>query len=192
VLARPVDTTPPASHPTAEVRLDLQPTTTAHIEEAARAEVLTLELQLAVAFELLHHFNMVKKSRSLSTEELDLVEFLVTQVASLSSSLAVEAVIVVSLSWRWVRRGVLLCVPIGVLSWQQSIVEGSSSFWFLIIASPARWSRGDAWLTLGRVPCAPIFISLLLFLPVTPACQADSSDLLGRRMWRLFVVRWIP
>jgi hypothetical protein len=118
VLARPVDTTPPASHPTVEVRLDLQPTTTAHIEEAARAEVLTLELQLAVAFELLHHFNMVKKSRSLSTEELDLIEFLVTQVASLSSSLAVEAVIVESLSWRWVRRGALLCVPIGVLSWQ--------------------------------------------------------------------------
>jgi hypothetical protein len=110
VLARPVDTTPPASHPTAEVRLDLQPTTTAHIEEAARAEVLTLELQLAVAFELLHHFNMVKKSRSLSTEELDLVEFLVTQVASLSPSLAVEAVIVESLSWRWVRRGgALVC-----------------------------------------------------------------------------------
>jgi hypothetical protein len=33
---------------------------------------------------------MAEKSMSLSAEELDLVEFLVTQVASLSSSLAVE------------------------------------------------------------------------------------------------------
>jgi hypothetical protein len=33
---------------------------------------------------------MVKKSRSLSTEQLDLIEFLVAQVTSLSSSLAME------------------------------------------------------------------------------------------------------
>jgi hypothetical protein len=33
---------------------------------------------------------MAEKSRSLSVEELDLVEFLVAQVASLSSSLTVE------------------------------------------------------------------------------------------------------
>jgi hypothetical protein len=43
-----------------------------------------------VVFELLHRFDMVKKSRSLFAKELDLIEFLVDQVASLSTSLVVE------------------------------------------------------------------------------------------------------
>jgi hypothetical protein len=40
-----------------------------------------------VALEVLHHLNMAVKSRSLAVEELDLIEFLVDQVALLSSSL---------------------------------------------------------------------------------------------------------
>jgi hypothetical protein len=47
---------------------------------------------LAIAFKVLHCLDMVEKSRSLSTEEFDLVEFLVAQDASLSSSLACEVV----------------------------------------------------------------------------------------------------
>jgi hypothetical protein len=43
-----------------------------------------------VVFELLHRFDMVKKSRSLSAKELDLIEFLVDQVASFNTSLVVE------------------------------------------------------------------------------------------------------
>jgi hypothetical protein len=57
---------------------------------SASVEALTPELQLAVAFEVLHRLNMAEKNMSLSTEELDLVEFLVAQVALLISSLAVE------------------------------------------------------------------------------------------------------
>jgi hypothetical protein len=51
---------------------------------------LTLELHLAIAFELLHRFDMAEKNTSLSMEVFDLIEFLVAQVASLSSFLAVE------------------------------------------------------------------------------------------------------
>jgi hypothetical protein len=83
---------PPASPPPADMSLDLQPDVAAHIEEPTLDEVLSLDLQLAVAFEVLHHLRMAEKSRSLSTEELDLVEFLVAQVALLSSSLMVEVV----------------------------------------------------------------------------------------------------
>jgi hypothetical protein len=42
---------------------------------------------LVVAFKVLHRLVLAEKSMSLSTEELDLVGFLVAQVASLSSSL---------------------------------------------------------------------------------------------------------
>jgi hypothetical protein len=83
---------PPATPPPADISLDLQPDVAAHIEEPTLDEVLSLDLQLAVAFEVLHHLRMAEKSRSLSTEELDLVEFLVAQVALLSSSLMVEVV----------------------------------------------------------------------------------------------------
>jgi hypothetical protein len=69
--------------------IDLQPDIVVHSEETTLDEVLTPELQLVVAFEVLHHLDMAEKSRSLSAEELDLVEFLVAQVASLSS-LAME------------------------------------------------------------------------------------------------------
>jgi hypothetical protein len=54
------------------------------------SDPLSHELQLEVAFELLHHFDLAEKSRSLSLEELDLIEFLVAQVALLSFSLAIE------------------------------------------------------------------------------------------------------
>jgi hypothetical protein len=69
---------------------DPQPDTAVRGEEPTSDEVLNVELPLAVTFEVLHHVGMAAKSRSLSTEELDLVGFLVTQVASLSSSLVVE------------------------------------------------------------------------------------------------------
>jgi hypothetical protein len=72
------------------VSLDLQPTAAAHIEEPASVVALTLELHLAIAFELLHRFDMAEKNTSLSMEVFDLIEFLVAQVASLSSFLAVE------------------------------------------------------------------------------------------------------
>jgi hypothetical protein len=68
----------------------LQPTIAAHIEELASVVALTLELHLAIAFELLHRFDMAEKNTSLSMEVFDLIEFLVAQVASLSSFLAVE------------------------------------------------------------------------------------------------------
>jgi hypothetical protein len=48
---------------------------------------------LIVAFEVLHCLDMAVRSRSLPLEDLDLVEFMVAQVASLSSSLACEVVI---------------------------------------------------------------------------------------------------
>jgi hypothetical protein len=74
-------------------------------------------------------------------------------------------------------------------------VDVSSSFWVLIIASPARWSRGGACLAQGRVPCVPcvvalppIFASLLLLLPVAPTCHTDASSLPGTRMWSLLLV----
>jgi hypothetical protein len=70
--------------------LDPQPNDATRIEEPALVETLTLELQLVVAFEVLHRLDMAEKSRSLFTEELDLIEFLVTQDALLRSSLAVE------------------------------------------------------------------------------------------------------
>jgi hypothetical protein len=49
---------------------------------------------LDVAFKVLHHFNMAEKNMLLSAEELDLVEFLVAQVASLSCCLAVKVEVV--------------------------------------------------------------------------------------------------
>jgi hypothetical protein len=61
------------------------------IEDSPSIEVLALELQLAIAFEVLHRLGMAGRSRSLSMEELDLVEFLDTQVTMLSSSLAYKA-----------------------------------------------------------------------------------------------------
>jgi hypothetical protein len=55
-------------------------------------EALTIELQLAIAFEVFHRLKMATKIRLLSVDELDLIEFLVAQVASLSSSLACKVV----------------------------------------------------------------------------------------------------
>jgi hypothetical protein len=52
---------------------------------------------LAIAFKVLHSLDMAEKNMSLSKEELDLIEFLVAQVASLSSSLTCEDVIAKSL-----------------------------------------------------------------------------------------------
>jgi hypothetical protein len=66
------------------------------VEDSPSVEVLTPELQLDIAFEVLHRLDMARRSRSLSMEELDLVEFLDTQVAMLSSSLAYGASIVES------------------------------------------------------------------------------------------------
>jgi hypothetical protein len=80
---------PPATLSSADMTIDLQPDIVVHSEETTLDEVLTPELQLVVSFEVLHHLDMAEKSRSLSAEELDLVEFLVAQVASLSS-LAME------------------------------------------------------------------------------------------------------
>jgi hypothetical protein len=65
-----------------------QPDAAARVEGPASDEALTPELQLAVAFNVLHRLILAGKSRSLSAEELDLVGFLVAQVASLSPSLA--------------------------------------------------------------------------------------------------------
>jgi hypothetical protein len=59
------------------VSLVVQPDVT-HVVESASDEPLTPELQLDVAFKVLHRLDMVEKSTSLSTEELELVEFLVT------------------------------------------------------------------------------------------------------------------
>jgi hypothetical protein len=67
-----------------------------NIEDSPLVVVLTPELQLAIAFEVLHRLDMAERSRSLSKEEPDLVEFLVAQVTSLSSSLAYKASIVES------------------------------------------------------------------------------------------------
>jgi hypothetical protein len=47
------------------------------VEDSPSVKVLTPELQLAIAFVVLHHLDMVRRSRLLSKEELDLVEFLV-------------------------------------------------------------------------------------------------------------------
>jgi hypothetical protein len=52
---------------------------------------LTPELQLDVSFEVLHRLEVAVKSRLFPVEELDLIEFLVAQVASLSSYLAYKA-----------------------------------------------------------------------------------------------------
>jgi hypothetical protein len=60
------------------------------VDEPEPIEAFTPELQLAITFKVLHHLEMAEKSRLLSTEELDLVQFL---VASLSSSLACKAAI---------------------------------------------------------------------------------------------------
>jgi hypothetical protein len=70
----------------------MQPDVAAHLEEPASGEVFSPELQLVVAFEVLHRLRMVEKSRSLSVEELDLIKFLVVQFALLSSSPMVEVV----------------------------------------------------------------------------------------------------
>jgi hypothetical protein len=82
---------PLADPPSVDVRLDAQ-VVVAHMEELASDEVLSLELQLVVTFEVLHHLRMAEKNRSLFAEELDLVEFLVAQVALLSSSLMIVVV----------------------------------------------------------------------------------------------------
>jgi hypothetical protein len=63
------------------------------INDSPSVEVFPLELQLVIAFEVLHRLDMAERSRSLSTIEFDLIEFLVTQVASLSSSLACETIL---------------------------------------------------------------------------------------------------
>jgi hypothetical protein len=83
---------PPATPSFSDVSLDMQPHVATHIEEPASDEVLTPELQLAIAFKVLHRLHMVEKSRSLYVKELDLVEFLVAQVALLSSCPTVEVV----------------------------------------------------------------------------------------------------
>jgi hypothetical protein len=83
---------PPAGHSTVDVSLDLQPSVVAHVEEPTSIGAITPELQLGTAFEVLHRFDMDERNKSLSMEELDLIEFLVAQVASLSSSLAVDTV----------------------------------------------------------------------------------------------------
>jgi hypothetical protein len=44
-----------------------------------------------------------------------------------------------------------------------------------VITSPARWSQGGAWLTLGRVPWVVVFASLLLLLPIASTCQTNCS-----------------
>jgi hypothetical protein len=62
----------------------------ADVLDSPSVDVLTSELQLSITFKVLHCLDMAGRSRSLSKEELDLVQFLVTQVASLSSSLACE------------------------------------------------------------------------------------------------------
>jgi hypothetical protein len=78
VLAHPVDAvTPHVSLPSVDVSSDLQLVAATHVEEPVPVEALTLEHQLATAFKVLHCLDMAEKSRSLSKEELDLVEFLV-------------------------------------------------------------------------------------------------------------------
>jgi hypothetical protein len=66
----------------------MQPVAATQVEEPAPNEALSPELQLAVALELLHRLDMAEKSKSLCPEELDLIQFLIIQVASLSSSLS--------------------------------------------------------------------------------------------------------
>jgi hypothetical protein len=77
----------------------------------------------------------------------------------------------------------------------KSVTEEPSSVRFLVVASPARWSRGSTGLAQGHVPCIPytvalppIFATLLLLLPVDPTCLVDPSGLPGTRMWRLLPV----
>jgi hypothetical protein len=62
-------------------------------EDSPSFEVLTLELQLVIILEELCCLGMAERSRLLSKEELDLVDFLVAQFASLCSSLVCEAFI---------------------------------------------------------------------------------------------------
>jgi hypothetical protein len=71
------------------VSSDPQPAAAAHVEESE--DPLNPELKLAVTFEVLHRLKVAAKSRLLSIEELDLIEFLVAHVTSLSSSLACKA-----------------------------------------------------------------------------------------------------
>jgi hypothetical protein len=81
VLAHPVDAvTPRVSLPSVDVSSDLQLVAATHVEEPVPVEALTLEHQLATAFKVLHCLDMAEKSRSLSKEELDLVEFLVAPI----------------------------------------------------------------------------------------------------------------
>jgi hypothetical protein len=53
----------------------MQPADTAHVEESE--EPLTPELQLVVAFKVLHRLKVAAKSRLLSAKELGIIEFLV-------------------------------------------------------------------------------------------------------------------
>jgi hypothetical protein len=66
------------------------------VEDSPSVEVLTPELPLAIAFEVLHRLETVEMSMSLSKEALDLAEILVAHVISLSSSLACKMIIVES------------------------------------------------------------------------------------------------
>jgi hypothetical protein len=93
-----------------------------------------------------------------------------------------------SLPWRRVRWEPLLCVPVGVLDWRQSVVVGPSSFQFPAVTSPARWLQSGAWLVQSRVLHVLVLDSSLLLLSVAAACQADSFDPPATRMWRLFLV----
>jgi hypothetical protein len=72
---RPTNVAPPLSHPSVIVSSDPQPAAAAHVEEPELIEPLSPELQLTIAFEVLHHLEMAEKSRSLSAKELDLVSF---------------------------------------------------------------------------------------------------------------------
>jgi hypothetical protein len=93
-----------------------------------------------------------------------------------------------SLPWRWVRWEPLVCVPVRVLDWRQSVMEGPSSFQFPIVSSLAWWSQGTAWLAQCHVLRVSVLDSSLLLLPITPACQVNSSGPSATRMSRLFVI----
>jgi hypothetical protein len=62
----------------------------------AKELLAAADVENSTSIKVLHRLNMVRRSRPLSKEEFNLVEFLVAQVASLSSSLASKASIVES------------------------------------------------------------------------------------------------
>jgi hypothetical protein len=142
-----------------DVSLDAHPVVVAHVEEYASVEAHTPELQLAVAFEVLHGLDMAEKSGSLSMEEHDLVEFLVAQVASLNSSLAVEVagkvVVVESLDLPPVTCEVMSLRPIPVVS-------------------PAPFLRSWIHRSLGRRPPPPSFKVKAPDLAALVTCQKGA------------------